>query len=242
MTRKVSLAFVLFFGLNAAAQIEISNETAEKVEKPKPTSTEYSTEVFGLANWSNTNRTLLENEGLFGDSLGYRANEGSLNRWSFGIGLRNKIANGFSWEGGISLTRNGESFGYEAPDTAYNYETTYTYISMPLKLVYTYGGKLEVVAAVGVLPQMFMRYEQKGSYLTSAGEAEVIDVRTTSGYNSFVLSTAFNLGIQYAMSDKVKLFVIPEYRLQLTSSYTEKAAYIHKGKAMGVNLGFSVGL
>lgn len=223
------------------AQIENTPDSME-IQKPVKGADVYSTEAFFLTNWSVTGRTLTENTGLFGDTLGVRADETNLNKWSFGIGFRNRITKNLAWEGGISLLRNGESYSFEGTDTSYNYTTTYTYIGMPLKLDYVIGKKLQFIAAVGVIPQMFMSYRQVGTDVNSEDTETTFDIKTKSGYTPFVLSAVFNLGGQLRLSDQVRFFFIPEYRMQLNSTYTDKSSFIHKGHAIGFNMGLSIGL
>ena len=62
-------------------------KTKELIEKDSLSATS----LYFNTNWSYTPRKLEVNEGLFGDSLGERANETAGNRWSFGLGFRNQI-------------------------------------------------------------------------------------------------------------------------------------------------------
>jgi hypothetical protein len=229
----------LVFSVNA--QIEISSEESKPV-KPEQKEWNYDTEVFGWANYSLTSRTLVENVGLFGDTLGVRADEGKLKTWSFGIGLRNKITDHVAWEGGIAFYRNGESYLFEGVDTLSSYETTYSFISMPIKVNYLMGSKVQLIAAAGIIPQMFMRYKQVGKNEDVNGTETEFEFKTRSGYSSFVLSGVLNVGVQLQMSDRTKIFVIPEFRQQFTSTYTDKDSFIHKGRALGCNFGITVGL
>ncbi len=233
--------FCLFLSAYSIAQSENASAPADTVLS-KQKQGNYATEVFFLANWSVTDRVLTENKGLFGDTLGVRADETSLNKWSFGLGFRNMITKSFAWEGGISLLRNGESYSFSGADTAYNYTTTYTYIAMPLKIDYVFGKKLQLVTAAGIIPQMFMRYRQVGTDVDSKGSESPFDNSTHSGYSPFVLSAVFNVGAQLKLSNQVKFFFIPEYRLQLNSTYTNKSPYIHKANAIGFNIGLSIGM
>lgn len=222
-------------------QIEISSNESEVVKEEKE-SKSYETEVFGSVNWSTTGRILTENEGLFGDTLGERANETNLNAVSFAIGLRNKIKNNFFWEGGIAYVRNGEQYEFVGTDTLHQYTNTYAFIAMPLKIGYSYGSKYRVLASVGIVPQMFMRYYSEVKDVNSDGKETITETSTNSGYNPFVLSFVANLGGQIQLSDEFGLFVIGEYRQQLGSTFTNTSKFIHKGKALGFNIGFTIGL
>lgn len=238
MNRIIGVVVLVLLGHYSLAQIEISEETQEKEKKQKPVVEDTrNTEAYFLANWSMTNRKLIENDAPFGDTLGNRVNEGSLNRWSYGVGIRSRLNEYVSWEGGISLLRNGESYLYEQADSMYSYNTTYMYIGMPIKVMFTYGHKFRLYAGGGVLPQMFVQYRQDQEWLTTLDYREKNTIKTNNGYNSFVFSLVFNAGGQMDITDNMTLFVMPEYRYQLTSSYENQDDFKHYGRALGVNLG-----
>ncbi len=198
-----------------------------------------STSVFVNTNWSKTSRKLIVNDGLFGDSLGERAKETSLNLWSFGLGFRSEITKNIMWEGGVSFQQNGEQYSFEQVDSSYQYESKYNYISLPIKVYYKYGKALRVIGGLGIVPQMFVKFHQKRSWTDSNSIEGSEEIKTTVGYNSFVISSVFNLGVELDFSDRVTLFFIPEYKVQLTSSYLKTNSYKHYGRSIGINMGLS---
>lgn len=237
MKTVISIA-ILFWATMSFAQIEISEETQEVEDVILPLDTRY-TEAYFHANWSSTSRKLIENDAPFGDTLGNRVFEGKLNRWSYGVGFRSRLNDYLSWEGGISLLRNGESYLYEAADTMYSYNTTYVYIGMPIKVMFTYGQQIRVYAGGGILPQMFVQYRQDQEWLTTLDYREKNTVKTNNGYNSFVFSLVFNAGVQMDITNNMAMYVMPEFRYQLTSSYEKQADFKHYGRALGLNLGLT---
>ena len=136
--------------------------------------------------------------------------------------------------------RNGESYLFEGPDTLHSYTTTYSYISMPVKLYFTYGDNLRLLAGGGLIPQMFLKYKQDRVWINSVNTETKETFTTQNGYNSFVLSAVANVGVQLNMGKKVSLLFMPEYRIQLTSTYEKQAAYRHYNKALGFNMGLTV--
>ena len=205
----------------------------EKVEKVKSSAIVYS-------NWSSTSRKLVVNDGLFGDSLGERANEVKDKYWSFGLGFRSDFSKHFMWEGGVSFQQNGEKYNYYGTDTSYHYRSKYMYISMPIKMYFKYGKSFRAIAGVGVVPQMFVKFKQSLDWtgpVTNNGN-EV--VKTTIGYNPFVVSAVFNVGVEMDFSEKITFFLIPEYKVQLTSSYLRNNSYKHFGRSLGFNVGFAI--
>lgn len=237
-----TLFFVSVTGISFS-QIEISTDTQERkkeiVIENDSTSNGFPVEIFFTTNWSKTNRLLEQNDGLFGDTLGVRAGESSLNVWSFGLGFRSQFHKYLAWEGGISYLRNGESYNFEESDSTFSYETSYSYISMPIKLNFVYGKSLKFIAGVGIIPQMFVGYKQVQEWTTSLDSKGDQEIKERDGYNSFVLSTVFDLGGQIKMSKKMSLIALAEYRLQLTNSYIDNASYKHYGRAFGITFGLT---
>lgn len=250
MKKHFAALLVLFATCQVSyAQIEMNKETTKENQKKKkketvlPEGYERSTEVYFQGNWSSTSRKLIPNDGFFGDSLGERANETGVGAWGAGIGLRNSINKWFMWEGGISFFQNGENYLFESieNDSMFTYRNNYMYIGMPLKLFFTYGEKVQLMAGVGVVPQMFLQFRQTSSYKLSDGTpSEEETLKTKIGYNSFVISAAFNLGVKYQASERVSIYLLPEYKYQLTSSYDKKASYKHYGRSLGFNFGLSI--
>lgn len=244
MMRHLVLISFLLFGTLSYSQIEVTEKPKKKkVKEVAPDNTEPSTtEVYFLTNWSRTNRDLKENSGLFGDSLGNRADEEFLDRWSYALGIRNRLNKHLGWEGGIAFIRNGESYLFEDTDTMYQYATTYSYIGMPLKMNYLLGEDVQFIASAGIIPQLFVNYKREIEWEDSVNHRDKETVKTNAGYNSFVLSAVFNTGVKLTYAEKWSLLVLPEYRIQLNSSYEKTDSYIHKARAFGVSFGLSLAL
>jgi hypothetical protein len=240
--RVTFILFNLFFliAINANAQVVIGsdNTAQEKQKKPKKV-IDGNTAIYLLSNWSNTNRVLTENKFPFGKPLGEYENETAQNTWSFGFGISNKLNDFMKWEGGISYLRNGEQYSFSASDSAYSYKTTYSYIGMPLKLIVNYGKTINFFGGVGIIPQLLSGYQKDIFWKTNDDSSESENLEVKQGYapNSFVLSTVFNIGFSLKLQDKWAVFVSPEYRLQLNSTFDSKDAFIHKGRAFGVSFG-----
>lgn len=243
----LSFCFVLSIG-NVFSQIEISNETQNEPKEEKEIIIEndveddFPVEVFFVVNRSLTSRVLKENDGLFAKPLGKRAEEINLKTWSYGIGFRSQLNKHIGWEGGISYLQNGESYAFEGTDTTFNYQTTYSYLSMPVKFYFVHGDALKIIAGGGFIPQMFFGYKQEQQWTTSLDASEDAVIKEKSGYNSFVISAVFNAGVQLNLGGDWSLIVLPEYRIQLNSSYVENDQYTHHGRAFGVTFGLTLKL
>ncbi len=197
------------------------------------------TELYFGTNWSRTFRVLEENGDLFGKPLGERANEIHQNRWSFGLGFRNRVHEHIQIEGGIGFVRNGEDYSFVGIDTSFMYQTTYSYISMPVKVYYTYGTDVRFFAGGGVVPQMFIKYKQEQQWVTSTNTPGKNSISKNNGLNSFVTSVVANVGVQLKYSESWSLYFMPEYRWQLSNSNSKNDAYKHFARALGFNIGFA---
>jgi len=242
----VSLLFASSIAFSGWSQVELGGDQPAKKEKKEEAKEKRekdgSTEVYFVSNWSSTSRKLIENDPPFGDPLGEREFETSLNRWSFGIGFRNRLSNHFAIQGGISYMRNGESYLFEDTDTLFSYTTTYSYIGMPIKGLYTYGEDVMFLVGGGITPQLFLSYVQQQEWRDSDNATGDDEIKEQNGYASFALSAAFNVGIQLKFSENWSLLVMPEYRIQLTDSYEKTDSYSHFGRAFGFDIGLTLKL
>ncbi len=221
--------------------ILLSNNTvhAQDTLSILPIEEKSTTSFFAISNWSNTFRRLEENDGLFGDSIGARGDETAYNRWSFGIGIRSMLSKNFMFEGGMAYMRNGEQYSFSGADTSYTYTSQYSYISMPIKLYYTFGDKFKVLIGLGLVPQLFQGYKQNISWESTDNIEGSEEVKTKQGFNTFVISTVANLGVEYEYSPKMSVLLIPEYKIQLNSSLDKTDSYKHFGRSIGFNIGLT---
>jgi hypothetical protein len=240
MMKHLLLVLTIFFALFSEAQILL--EEGEPVnQKPvkeiKQSENTGQTAVYAISNWSKTFRTLESNTGYFGDTLGTRADETLIQNWSFGLGLRNRINRFLVWDGGMYFSRNGEQYAFVGTDTTFAYQTTYSYIGMPVRINLSMGKDIQWHIGAGLLPQMFVQYTQKQQWTTTLNSSDSQEIKTNSGYNSFVISAMFNAGVQFNFASGWGVIISPELRIQLNSSYQKQAAYIHKARAYGVSFG-----
>ncbi len=243
---RILIIFIFFISLTSFGQIQIGGETKEekpeRKEKPAKVVVEKKSDdaidVFLGTNWSNTYRRLETNKNIFGDSIGSRENEVGIGAWSFGFGIRTKLNKFLLFEGGISYLQNGEKYSFEGVDTSYSYTNKYSYIGMPLKLYYYHQFKdLRIMVGVGGIPQMALKFHQESKTVNSKGDEQTEKIKTKVGYNSFVLSAVANIGIQYEFMPTWSIYLIPEYRVQLNSSYLTSNKFKHFGNAMGLSFG-----
>lgn len=245
MNRFLILSF-FFISLTSFGQIQVGGdvkeekpEKKEKAEKPKKEKqSDEATEVFLGANWSKTNRRLETNKNIFGDSIGERENEIGINTWSGSIGIRTKINQFLLFEGGISYLQNGEKYDFQGTDTSFSYTNKYNFIGMPLKLYYYYEkNNFRFQVGVGGIPQMALKFSQETRSMNSEGAEETSSIKTKVGVNSFVFSAVANIGFQYEFMPTWSVYLLPEYRVQLNSSYLNSNKFKHYGNALGVSFG-----
>jgi hypothetical protein len=186
-------------------------------------------------------RKLTENEAPYGDSLGNRATETNLNCWSFGLGISNKLTSYLRWTGSIAYLKNGENYSFTDAmlDSTFRSSTTYSYLALPLQLDVTIGNQLVFYAGFGIIPQILSRYRQERFWKVgnSSEQEELWKVKPDYGPNMFVLSLASHIGLQLNMEDAWAIFVEPQIRFQLSSTYQTQDSYIHKNRSYGFNMG-----
>ena len=248
-TKLVLLVALVVSHFSLFAQVELGGEPEEKpkkekvkeekVKEEKEVVKDGNTEVFLVTNWSRTSRVLEINEGPFGDSLGLRAFEDPSSNWSFGIGFRSALNRHFSLQAGVSFIRNSESYIFEETDTLFKYNTTYSYIAMPIKGLYTLGNELKLLIGGGITPQLFTSYIQEQEWRDKVDATGDETIKQKNGYSTFVLSAAINVGVQYQFSENFSILFMPEYRIQLTDSYVVTDSYNHFARALGFDLGLT---
>jgi hypothetical protein len=233
------------------SQIQIGGEQPkQKKEKPSKVKKEpndsavYSLKVFLGTTFSSTYRTLEPNKNdLFADSLGPRAGEVRRPAWAFHLGFSNDISKYFMWEAGVSFLQNGERYDFAGTDTSHNYTSKYSWIGMPLKVYFKYDiKKFRLQLGGGIVPQMQMKFRREDAFVNSEGTESTIKTKTINGMNTFGVSAIGNVGFHYNITNRFGVYLLFEYRHQLTSSYLKTNSYIHKGNAIGANFGFTFGL
>jgi len=245
---KKLVQFVFFFGCVWSAQAQIMiGESSDKVETIPNTNTLYlpaetlnnvsTTSIYFVSNLTRSFRLLEPNSTFLADSLGARAQERTLNTWSFGVGVKNKISNHFFWDGGVSLLKNGESYAFSQSDTSYFYQTNYSYFAMPFRLNFTTGKTVQFYMGAGVIPQIFTKYRQDRQWTTSTNSRGQETIKSKSGYNSFAISAVLNVGILLRLDNQWSLLVSPEARWQLNSTYTKQDGLVHKARGYGITFG-----
>ena len=63
-------------------------------------------------------------------------------------------------------------------------------------------------AGVGMIPQLFVNYRQDQKWRTSTGFDDSETIKTSNGYNSFVLTGVVNVGFQLDMGNGTSIVVM----------------------------------
>lgn len=233
--------------LPAMAQIS-SGKTDEKPvakeEKPvtarrEPTDglNEFSLYLGAGRVWAN--RSLAENKAPFGAPLGFRSDEYGLKTWSFQAGARNRVSKYLSYDVGLSLDRFGESYSYDDrdSDSSYKYTNRYTYIAMPVQVLFTTGKDLRLFVGGGVQPELLAGYRQEVKWETSLAATGSETNKNTNGMNGFGMAALATCGVQMRWSSHASIYVIPSWMWGLTSTYDDQSDYIHKGRSFTLKFG-----
>ena len=246
----VMMTFLTFFSSSMLnAQIEIGTEEEkestpliQKAGKKTDKELDNSTKIYFNWNTSSTFRTLESNGELFGDSLGKRVDEYRDGFSSFGIGFKTDLSKHLQLMAGIGFVKNGEQYSFEEADTNFMYVNTYKYVSLPISLNYYTGKDIQFMVGLGLVPSMFVQYTQDQTWITTKnvpGKNEVKIKSASQEFNQFVLSGFIQAGVQLKYATRWSIYVVPEYRIQLSSTYGKQEGFIHKAKAFGANIGFA---
>jgi hypothetical protein len=200
------------------------------------------TELYFNTNYSRTYRKLAVSESLFGKQLGIRGDEKELNLWSFGLGFKSKLGKYLKLSCGLNYVRNGESYLFTDTDTSHYYESQYRYMGMPIVLHAIWGEKLVVNIGVGLMPQMFLNFNQEQTSVDRKDNTIKNTIKEDNGstqYSGFVTSAILQFGVQYKYSPLWSIYLQPEMRQQINSTFSKNSAFQHKATAFGFNLGLT---
>ena len=234
--KKINLLFSLFFSLQAISQIIGNNVTGIKKLKNDTSSCFY----FEASRF-NSSRDLAVNSGFLTKPLGEREFETSYVRWSFTLGMSVPLSKALYFDGGMSYLQNGEQYSWESSenDSTFSYQTSYSYISMPLQLKIQGGLRLKYFVASGLQPQLFQSFRQKQQWTNDVNTKYSATLKDNSDLNSFVISWITTAGLALEISKLYGIRISAQYRNQLNSSYLKTGDYIHKANGLGFAFGLT---
>lgn len=223
---------------------------AESEKAAKDPSAKYNPEtgmmdftVFIGAGYSIGSHRLEENGDLFGRPIGIRADEKMVNRWTYQVGVRNRINKFLSFEAGLSIDRYGESYKYEstATDSAYSYDRKYNMLALPVILYFTYGKRVQVLAGVGFQPYIPMAMRTKYTIVNEKGSdiSPAEDSKTIEGLNSAGINLLFSAGLQYRFNKYMSAYAIPAYSIGLTNIYSKQEPHREWLNALNIRFGMA---
>ena len=145
------------------------------------------------------------------------------------------------FDGGMSYLQNGEQYSWESSenDSTFSYQTSYSYISMPLQVKIQGGLRLKYFLATGLQPQLFQSFRQKQQWTNDVNTKYTAILKDNNECNSFVISWITTVGFQVEMSKLYGVRIAAQYRNQLNSSYLKTGEYIHKANGLGFAFGLT---
>lgn len=185
---------------------------------------------------------LEQNGDLFGRPIGKRADENMINRWTYQVGIRNRIHQFWTIEAGLSLDRFGESYEFASTttDSTYSYDRTYNMLTLPIQLYFTYGKQFQFLAGAGIQPYIPLSLKTKTSILDSLGRnVSPEDTKTIEGLNSAGINLLFSAGVQYRFSKYVSGYLIPSYSIGLTNIYGKQEPHKQWLNALNIRFGLA---
>ena len=189
----------------------------------------------------NSDRILTVNSKFLNKPLGERAFETSYVRWGFTLGISVPLSKVLYFDGGISYLQNGEQYSWESleNDSSFSYQTSYSYISMPLQLKIQGGLRLKYFLASGLQPQLFQSYRQNQQWTNDVNTKYSATLKYNSDLNSFLISWITTAGLALEISKLYGIRISAQYRNQLNSSYLKTGDYIHKANGLGFAFGLT---
>lgn len=239
----LTVSFLLLLCTQAVfSQIESDGEKISKKVKPQTEVDNFETELYVGMTPSFSSRVLQPNDGLFGKPLGERENE--VGKWisSYGLGVRSALGENVGFEFGVGFNREKEFYSFEDVDTSYMYTSTYNYLNFPLKVSFFTPGRLSFYGAAGIAPKVFFQQKKEITFNNGTGfdtnEEEIIK----DGFNTMMIDVVANAGIRYNATDIWGVYLLPEFRYQLNSSYDNQAPFKRNPYAFGIQFGLQFSL
>ncbi|WP_341899720.1 hypothetical protein [Fluviicola taffensis] len=201
--------------------------------------------AFIGAGYSIGSHKIEPNGDLFGRPVGLRADEKMVNRWTYQLGIRNRIHKYFSIEAGLSIDRYGESYQFESTvagnDSSYSYDRKYNMLALPIQVYFTYGKQVQFLAGAGIQPYIPLSLKTKTTAMDSLGNSlDIPDTRTIEGLNSAGINLLFSAGVQYRFSRFASVYLIPSYSLGLSNIYGKQEPHKEWLNALNIRFGLAV--
>jgi hypothetical protein len=199
--------------------------------------------AFIGAGYSIGSHQLEQNGDLFGRPVGERAKEQMVNRWTYQVGVRNRIHRFLSFEAGLSIDRYGESYDFKSSttDSSYSYDRKYNMLALPIQLYFTYGKRVQFLAGAGIQPFIPMNMHTKTTATDSLGNSvDITPTRTIEGLSSAGINVLFSAGIQYRFSKYASVYAIPSYSIGLTNIYGKQEPHKEWLNALNIRFGLAV--
>jgi hypothetical protein len=223
----------LFFFFKVNSQITFT----EKDEKDSMNRNQ----AYVFLNQTNSFRSLIPNEDFIPGNLGEKKYEKVLKTYSFGLGLKGFLHKNVIWDAGLMYLQNGEQYEFNSitSDSSFSYQNYYKYIAMPVKINFTVGHKVRVFGGVGLVPQLFLNYRQNQQWETTLGSRESNKIESKDGFNTFIASVAYNLGISLHSKNGYGLFISGDYRAQIQNGFNKLSYFKHKSSGTGFSIGIT---
>lgn len=187
-------------------------------------------------------RDLAENKTIFGKPLGSKTEETPLFVNGYNLGIRSQLNTNFHLHFGFSLVQTGEQYRFEKSDTLSAYQHKYTSFAVPIGIQYVVGEKIRFVAGIGLQPQLLAKTSTKSQFRDAKNAETSSSSSNKKGMQFFTLGSYLNFGIEYQLSQRISIYLMPEIRYNLTNTFGKQEPYVHKGQFFGAQFGISIGV
>lgn len=198
--------------------------------------------VFLGAGYSLGSHRIEPNGDLFGKPVGLRADEKMVNRWTYQVGIRNRIHRFLSIEAGLSYDRYGESYAYHSTvnDSAFTYDRKYNMLAIPVQLYFTYGKRVQFLAGAGVQPFIPLSLKTITTVTDQKNNSITSESRTIEELNTLGLSVLFSAGLQYRFNRYLSAYAIPAYSMGVTNIFAKQEPHKQWFNALNIRFGLAV--
>lgn len=188
-----------------------------------------------------SDRTLRANDYPFGKSIGERANEKPASFASYRIGIRNRVNNWLSYDIGLGYTSAGEKYSYASSvnDSTFSYKTSYSYFTLPMQVLATYGKDYRFFLGGGIQPQFLVSYQQKQNYTSANNTAGNSKIERLDHANTFQLAAIVSAGVQIKLSKYLSFYCQPQYVWNITPTTDKQSTYVHKLHYLNLQFGLA---
>jgi hypothetical protein len=214
------------FGQIESGKVGKGTETKAGQKSILPNS---STMFYLGAGLNHSFRNLQSNKTPFGEPLGQRANEESIDVWTFHLGYRQTLSKHCQIDAGLNFDKFGEMYRFQDPlsDSAFTYTNRYAFIGLPIQFNLTFGQRLVFSLGGGIQPMLATSYKTEQEITDANKNVTTNSYSSLTALNGFGCNLLISAGINYRCNKNIGVYLQPTYSHGLINTFEKQAAYKH---------------